>query len=316
VGHPDRDLLADGVVDSRELLPALGELLGHLVWRAHARVALALAEELPPGVDIHAFAVLLTLDSDVPHSQQELAEAAGVSRTTMTRVATDLLARGMVERVRNPVDRRSYALTRTATGAAAAHDWQRHVVALQDRLTSPFTDAETADLLDLLLRVVEPQLATALLPALRGSVGFLVSRIHATMHRDFLALLEPLGLEPRLFGALTAIATTEPVAQAELARLLGVSGARVVQIADVLEERGLVERRRDPADRRTSLLHLRPGAPALLAQARAAADSLNTRVAPLTTAETSRLTVLLERFVTTPWSRADPDGLSDNRDAN
>ncbi|MFB9315659.1 MarR family winged helix-turn-helix transcriptional regulator [Nocardioides plantarum] len=297
--HPDRDLVAEGVVDSRELLPALSELLGHLVWRAHARVALALAQELPAGVDVHAYAVLLILDSDVPHSQQELAEAAGVSRTTMTRVAGDLSARGLVERVRSPADRRSYALTRTAAGAAAAHDWQRHVGAMQDRLTAPFSADEQAELLDLLLRVVAPGLPTALLPALRGSIGFLVSRLHAVMHRDFLALLEPLGLEPRLFGALTAIASTEPVAQAELARLLGVSGARVVQIADALEEHGLIERRRDPADRRTSLLHLRPGADAVLAQARTVADAMNNRVAPLTAAETRRLSALLERFVTT-----------------
>lgn len=292
--------MVDGVVDTGELLPALAVLPGHLVWRAHARVVLALAEELPVGVDIHAYAVLLALD--VPpgeaRSQQELADAVSISRTTMARVAADLAAAGLVERVRNPADRRSYALTRTTAGAAAAADWHHHAEAVQQRLTAAFSGAELDDLLALLLRVVEPEIADDAPPALRRSIGFLISRVHVVMHRDFLALLEPLGLEPRLFGALTAIAATEPVAQAGLARLLGVSGARVVQLADALEERGLVERRRDPADRRTSLLQLQPGADAVLARARALAEEVNARVAPLSAAETRRLVPLLHRFVT------------------
>lgn len=300
--HSGRDLVAEGVVDSRELLPALAELLGHLAWRAHARVALALAEELPPGVDIHAYAVLLALGgTDEPRSQQELADAVSVSRTTLARVAADLADRGMVERVRNPHDRRSYALTRTAAGAEAAEEWRRHADAVQERLLAPFDDAERADLLDLLLRVVDAEIADDAPPALRGSIGFLVSRVHAAMHRDFTVSLEPLGLEPRLFGALTALSTlaeTAPVSQAALARLLGVSGPRVVQIVDALEARGLVERRRDPADRRTQLLHPTDAAPAVLAQARLAAVALDESLRPLGPAETRRLVPLLQRFVT------------------
>src|SRR5689334_9529993 len=99
--------------DSRRLLPALADLPGHLFWRSHARVALALGEVLPPGVDIHACAVLLALSGGATRSQQALAETVSVSRTTMVRVAADLADQGLVRRVRNPDDRRSYALTRT-----------------------------------------------------------------------------------------------------------------------------------------------------------------------------------------------------------
>ena len=132
-----------------------------------------------------------------------------------------------------------------------------------------------------------------------GSLGFLISRTHFRMHRDFLAALEPLGLEPRLFGSLTLLEATGPVAQADLARGLGISGATLVQIADSLEERGLVERRRDPADRRTQRLHLLPRAARVIAQARAvAAATSEARLAPLSDAERERLVVLLQRFVT------------------
>ena len=299
MGHPESPDLAAGVLDSRELLPALAALPGHVVWRAHARVALALARELPAGVDIHAYAALVALAaSEEPRSQQELADQVSISRTTMARVAADLVDRGMVERVRNPADRRSYALTRTAAGAAAADEWRRHVDAVQERLLASYDDDDRATLLELLHRVVEGGIAPDTPAELRASVGFLVSKAHAALHRTFLALLEPEGLEPRLFGALTAVAATGPVAQAELARRMGVSGARVVQIVDALEDRGLVARRRDPDDRRTQLLHLQPGGADVLERARAAVDL--DRLPPLTTAETARLVPLLRRFVTAP----------------
>ena len=299
MGHPESPDLAAGVLDSRELLPALAALPGHLVWRAHARVALALAQELPDGVDIHAYAALVALaGSEEPRSQQEIADRVSISRTTMARVAADLVDRGMVERVRNPADRRSYALTRTAAGADAAAEWRSHVDAVQERLLAAYDDDERAALVALLARVVEGEIAADTPAELQASVGFLVSKAHATMHRTFLAHLEPQGLEPRLFGALTAIAAAGPVPQAELARLMGVSGARVVQIVDALEDRGLVARRRDPDDRRTQLLHLQPGGADAVEHVRAAVDL--DRVPPLDAAETARLVLLLRRFVTAP----------------
>ena len=75
--------------DSRELLPALAALPGHLFWRAHARVTTALGDVLPPGVDIHAYAALLALSGGVTRSQQSLSQTISISRTTMVRVAAD-----------------------------------------------------------------------------------------------------------------------------------------------------------------------------------------------------------------------------------
>ena len=55
--------------DSRVLLPELAALPGHLFWRAHARVAIALGEVLPAGVDLHAYAALLALSGGVSRSR-------------------------------------------------------------------------------------------------------------------------------------------------------------------------------------------------------------------------------------------------------
>jgi DNA-binding MarR family transcriptional regulator len=287
--------------DSRELLPALAALPGHLFWRAHARVTTALGDVLPPGVDIHAYAALLALSGGVTRSQQSLSHTISISRTTMVRVAGDLSDQGLVARVRNPDDRRSYALTRTPEGAAAARRWRRHAEDLEDSITGGFTLEEREELRGLLLRVAEVDLAPDVPEPLRESIGFLITRIHTKMHREFMAALEPLRIEPRDYGALTALEAMGPVSQAELARHLGVSGASMVQIVDDLEHRGLLERRRLATDRRTQVLHLLPEVPAVLsAAARLAADMTEDLLGALSKARRKRLVVLLQRLVTAP----------------
>ncbi len=121
---------------------ALSDLLsmpGHLLWRAQARVGAAVADVLPGRSDLHAYAALLALADLEPRSQQSLANLTGVSGTTMTTVAEALLRDGLVERIRNPLDRRSYALTRTPAGRDAVRRWEPDVQALEQRLTEPLT---------------------------------------------------------------------------------------------------------------------------------------------------------------------------------
>ncbi len=286
---------------SRALLPELAVLPGHLLWRAHARVTTALAEVLPAGVDLHAYAALLALAGGATRSQQAVADMVAVSGTTLGKVAADLVAQGLVRRARNPEDRRSYALTRTAEGAAAARRWRRHAEDLEDSITAGFTLQDREELRTLLLGIVEAELAPDTPEPLRESIAFLVTRAHFRMHRDFLAALEPLGIEPRHCGALVALVSTGPAPQAELARNLGLSGASVVQIVDDLEGRGLVQRRRLDSDRRTQVLHLQPAATEVLATGlRIAEDTLDVRLGSLTRPQTQRLVELLARFVTAP----------------
>ena len=290
---------AEGV--SRTLIPALARQPGHLFWRASARVSAALAATLPAGVDIHAYTALLALAGGVTRSQQSIAETVSISRTTMVKVAAGLSAQGLVSRVRNPEDRRSYALTRTPEGALAARRWRRHVEDLEDSITQGFSLEEREDMLRLLLRIVGPDLAPDTPEPLLDSVGFLITRAHFRMHRDFMAALEPLRIEPRHVGCLTALEDTGPIPQAELARALGVSGASIVQMVDDLEHRGLVERRRRESDRRTQLLHLLPDASDVARQARELGTSVvGARMDRLGAAERRRLMDLLVRLVSAP----------------
>jgi len=290
-----------GGAETRTLLPALAELPGYLVWRARSQVVVALEAVLPDTVDIHAYAVLLALASGGPRSQRALAQMVSVSSTTMMKVAADLASRGLVDRVRNPDDRRSYSLTRTPEGTAAARTWRRYAEELEDSVTTGFSRGEREDLRGLLLRVVEPELAPDTPEPLRASIPFLITRLHFRMHRDFQAALEPLGIEPAHVGILTALEETGPISQSELARLFAVSGAHMVQLIDELEQRRLVTRRRLETDRRSQVIELLPSAVARLAEAvPIAEDIVAVRFATLSAPESRRLIEHLRRLVTAP----------------
>jgi len=248
----------------RAALSELYELPGHLLWRAAARVYVELDRILPGGTDIHAYAVLVALADEEPQTQSSLARMVCVSGTTLTSVAQTLQRDGLVERVRNPDDRRSYSLTRTAEGRSVVHTWAPHVRRLEERLNDSFSAADATRLRELLAQLVGDQLNPRTPQVLRESTGFLVTRAHLRAHREFLAALEPLGLEPRHYGTLRALRVAGPATQGQLAGLLEVSPATVVQIVDHLEKRGLVARRRDPLDRRAYRLHLIDDADAVL----------------------------------------------------
>ena len=187
--------------DSRELLPGLEDQPGHLMWRAAARVTVALDKVLPPGVDIHAYAALLTLAGGATRSQQSIADTIDVSRTTMVKVAAALADQGLVERVRNPDDRRSYLLTRTPEGAAAARRWRRHAEDLEEALTPGFSLGEREELRRLLLGILAGELAPDTPEPLLESLGFLITRVHLRMHRAFSEALAPLGIVPAALRA-------------------------------------------------------------------------------------------------------------------
>lgn len=247
----------------------LGDLPGHLLWRARARVVAAAGEALGRSSDLHAAGALLALAHREPQSQEGLARTCGVSSTTMTSVLAPLRRAGLVTKVRNPDDRRSYALGLTGSGAEAAVRRGADVDLLEERLTVGLEPPEVSRLRDLLLVLVAAEVEPGTPPVLLDRVCLLLVRAHQLVHRDFAAALRPLGIEPREVGALRALRAAPGLTQGELARLLRVSPATVVQVVDHLEESGLVTRGRHHGDRRAHRLFLRPGAEAVLAEATA-----------------------------------------------
>jgi DNA-binding MarR family transcriptional regulator len=80
------------------------------------------------------------------------------------------------------------------------------------------------------------------------------------------ASIAPGGLRPRHVIALTLLNDHGPANQGGLGDALGLDPSNVVALLNELEERGLVTRRRDPADRRRHIVELSiPGQAELMA---------------------------------------------------
>lgn len=90
------------------------------------------------------------------------------------------------------------------------------------------------------------------------TVAFLLSKVGFAAAAGFAAALEPLGLEPRHAGLLRLVLRHEGQSQHALGLALGAAPSRIVALIDDLEQRGLVERRLNPADRRAREIHLTP----------------------------------------------------------
>lgn len=96
--------------------------------------------------------------------------------------------------------------------------------------------------------------------------AFLLAQLGSYAATRFAERIADLDLTPPQAGLLRAIAAGPGQSQQALARLLGTPPSRLVALVDGLDERGLVERRRNPDDRRLHALHLTAAGDALLAR--------------------------------------------------
>ncbi|MGH3295064.1 MAG: MarR family winged helix-turn-helix transcriptional regulator [Trebonia sp.] len=96
----------------------------------------------------------------------------------------------------------------------------------------------------------------------RGPAGprtvnsFLLAQIGAHAAAGFARRIADLDLTPAHAGLLRLVATQPGQSQQEIARQLRTPPSRLVLLVDHLEERGLIERRRNPDDRRHHALFL------------------------------------------------------------
>lgn len=86
-----------------------------------------------------------------------------------------------------------------------------------------------------------------------GQLLFVASQAAQTLATE---RLEPLGLSPRAWGVLSTLAESGPLTQTDLVTALSIDRTAMVYLIDELEERNLVERVRNPGDRRSYLIHL------------------------------------------------------------
>ncbi len=130
----------------------------------------------------------------------------------------------------------------------------------------------------------------------QDSLAFLLVQLGFHAAREFGERLAPLGLEQRQAGMLVRLAGNEGRSQQAIAGLIGVNATRMVFLADELERLGLVERRRNPADRRSHALYLTAAGRDKLTQVLAVTAEHEARMgAGLTAAEREQLIRLLRK---------------------
>jgi DNA-binding MarR family transcriptional regulator len=110
------------------------------------------------------------------------------------------------------------------------------------------------------------------------SLGFLISDVSRLMRRRFDERARQVGTTRAQWRALVTLSRNEGLNQGALAELLEVEPITLCRMIDRLEGSGLVERRRDPADRRAWQLFLTDKSTPMLAELRAMADDLSQQV--------------------------------------
>jgi DNA-binding MarR family transcriptional regulator len=108
-------------------------------------------------------------------------------------------------------------------------------------------------------------------PPLAARAAYLLAQIGRSQAAGLTERLQPLGLRPKHLALLNVVAANEGSSQQQLGEWLALEPSGIVPTIDELEAQGLLERRRDPDDRRRYALYLTPTGRTKLGEARMAA---------------------------------------------
>ena len=136
------------------------------------------------------------------------------------------------------------------------------------------------------------------LPAeLVASTSFLLKRLGFAAKERGMAAYQDTGLHPYHYGVLLVLDEGSRDTQGSIADALGYDRGQLVGLLDELEEQGLVERKRDPNDRRRHIVRLTSEGKKALRRLRALAKQLEDDfLTPLSEDERQALHALLLRL--------------------
>jgi DNA-binding MarR family transcriptional regulator len=131
-----------------------------------------------------------------------------------------------------------------------------------------------------------------------SSLAFLLSQVGTHAARRFSERMAEIDLHPPLFRVLNLVDAAEGRSQQAIGEAIQVPPSRMVALVDELEQRGLVERRPNPADRRVHALYLTRKGRETLARGRRIASAHEEELTQgMAAADRKRLTQLLQTIV-------------------
>lgn len=131
-----------------------------------------------------------------------------------------------------------------------------------------------------------------------STLAFLLSQVGIHASKRFAERIAEVDLNPPLFRVLNLVDAAEGKSQQAIGAAIEVPASRMVALVDELEQRGLVERRPDPADRRVRALYLTGKGRQTLARGRKIAREHEEELTRgLAAADRKRLVDLLQMMV-------------------
>jgi DNA-binding MarR family transcriptional regulator len=143
--------MAQAAQNAVERIP-YGLLLARLGHEATARFRRSLR---PLNLGAQQFIVLKQLQAIGSCSQGELADALGIDYSNLAGVTGQLYERGLIERNRDPSDRRRYAVELTVEGRQLLGDADQAIEADEEGMLNSLDETERGQLWDLLRRMAD-----------------------------------------------------------------------------------------------------------------------------------------------------------------
>ena len=108
-----------------------------------------------------------------------------------------------------------------------------------------------------------------------ANTAYLLGRLGREVRRRFTQILTGWNLNPSHYGILLLLEEIDHASQQQLSQALTIDRANMVDLLDLLEQRGFVERSKDPGDRRRHAVKLTASGRVTIRQMRQAVDTLD-----------------------------------------